>query len=64
MNNKDIIKRIDDALYQLEKVPVASHELRKCMVFAEENLIRLIQELEKEETEKAEVMKNETAEAE
>lgn len=63
MDNKVIIKKLNATMMQLERIPVAGHELRKCMVFAQENLIQLMQDLEKEEKEKAEVKKNETAEA-
>lgn len=62
MDNKVIIKKLDATMMQLERIPVAGHELRKCMVFAQENLIQLMQELDKEE--KAEVKEHETAEAE
>lgn len=62
MDNKVIIKKLDATMMQLERIPVSGHELRKCMVFAQENLIQLMQELDKEE--KAEVIEHETAEAE
>lgn len=62
MDNKVIIKKLDATMMQLERIPVSGHELRKCMVFAQENLIQLMQELDKEE--KAEVKEHETAEAE
>ena len=64
MEKKTIIKRINDAIVNLEGVPAVTHDARKRMVIAEEMLIQLMQELDKEEKEKAEVMKNETAEAE
>lgn len=64
MDNKVIIKKIDATMMQLERIPVSGHELRKCMVFAQENLIQLMQELDKEEKEKAEVKEHEAAEAE
>lgn len=64
MDNKTIIKRINDAIVNLEGVPAMTHEARKRMVIAEEMLIQLMQELDKEEKEKAEVKEHETAEAE
>ena len=64
MDNKTIIKRINDAIVNLEGVPAMTHEVRKRMVIAEEMLIQLMQELDKEEKEKAEVKEHETAEAE
>lgn len=64
MDNKVIIKRINDAIVNLEGVPAMTHEARKRMVIAEEMLIQLMQELDKEEKEKAEVKEHETAEAE
>lgn len=64
MDNKVIIKRINDAIVNLEGVPAMTHEARKRMVIAEEMLIQLMQELDKEEKEKAEVKEHEAAEAE
>lgn len=57
MDNKNIIKRINDALVNLEGVPAVTHDVRKRMVIAEEMLIQLMQELDKEEKEKAEAEK-------
>lgn len=51
MDNKTIIKRINDAIVNLEGVPAMTHEARKRMVIAEEMLIQLMQELDKEEKE-------------
>lgn len=62
MDNKTIIKRINDAIVNLEGVPAVTHDARKRMVISEEILIQLMQELDKEE--KAEVKEHETAEAE
>ena len=64
MEKKTIIKRINDAIVNLEGVPAVTHDARKRMVIAEEMLIQLMQELDKEEKEKAEVKEHETAEAE
>lgn len=64
MNHKMIIERINTALSQLEGVPAVTHDARKRMVISEEMLIQLMQELDKEEKEKAEVKEHETAEAE
>lgn len=57
MDNKVIIKRINDAIVNLEGVPAMTHDARKHMVIAEEMLIQLMQELDKEEKEKAEAEK-------
>ena len=62
MDNKTIMDRISNAIVHLEGVPAVTHEARKRMVIAEEMLIQLMQDLEKEE--KAEVKEHETAEAE
>ena len=62
MDNKTIMDRISNAIVHLEGVPAVTHEARKRMVIAEEMLIQLMQDLEKEE--KAEVKEHEAAEAE
>lgn len=49
MENKKIIKTINDVLILFEGVPAYTHDVRKNMVAAEEMLIMLAQELEKEE---------------
>lgn len=49
MENKKIIKTINDVLILFEGVPAYTHDARKNMVAAEEMLIMLAQELEKEE---------------
>lgn len=64
MDNKTIMDRISNAIVHLEGVPAVTHEARKRMVIAEEMLIQLMQDLDKEEKEKAEVNNDEAAEAE
>lgn len=51
MENKKIIKTINDVLILFEGVPAYTHDARKNMVAAEEMLIMLAQELDKEEKE-------------